>query len=118
MWLRVQLHVGKKWQNFQNLEKIQKIKKCFKHTTEHEGVIAAVHDSERYSCTHCDYKATRKGNLKQHIQSIFDGKTFQCKFCDHASKQKSHLKMHIVSVLYMKCLSAYNVILKPNQDTT
>ena len=39
-------------------------------------------------------------------------------FCDHASKQKSHLKMHIVSVLYMKCLSAYNVILKPNQDTT
>ena len=83
------------------MEKIQKIKKCFKHTTEHEGVIAAVHDSERYSCTHCDYKATRKGNLKQHIQSIFDGKTFQCKFCDHASKQNKPKGLKVAKEVLM-----------------
>ena len=35
--------------------------------------MQASHDNIRYPCDQCDYKATRKGNLIVHVDSIHKG---------------------------------------------
>ena len=32
--------------------------------------IELVHENIKYPCNHCEYKATEKGNLKTHIESV------------------------------------------------
>ena len=45
-----------------------------------------------FSCTQCDYKATRT-----HIKSVHEGQTFACTQCDYRAKWKSYLTRHIKS---------------------
>ncbi len=51
-----------------------------------------------YSCdvAGCDYKATQKGNLKTHKESVHEGVTYPCDFagCDYKATQKGSLKRH------------------------
>ena len=37
-----------------------------------------------------DYKATNKGNLKKHVESLHEGLRYYCKQCDFSNK--THLK--------------------------
>ena len=37
----------------------------------------------KFSCDQCDYKATRKGSLKTHIQSVHEKVRYSCNQCDH-----------------------------------
>ena len=55
---------------------------------------------EKFPCLYCecDYKATRKGNLQSHINSIHDGQTFPCKHCGSEFTEKGSLKTHINSI--------------------
>ena len=52
----------------------------------------------RYSCDQCDYKATQKGHLRQHIDSVHGDKQYSCDQCDLKSKWKGSLKQHIDTV--------------------
>ena len=40
----------------------------------------------------CDYKATKKGSLQQHVKFIHDGVKHNCEFCDHKATQKGSLQ--------------------------
>ena len=51
-----------------------------------------------YRCDQCEYKATQKGNLKQHIESIHENITYPCDQCEYKSTWKGNLKKHIESI--------------------
>ena len=51
----------------------------------------------KYQCQHCEYKATQRGHLKTHVQSILERKTIDCKYCDYKATQKTHLRIHFQS---------------------
>ena len=53
---------------------------------------------KRYSCDQCDYKATHKGSLKRHIESVHGDKQYPCDKCDYKTAWKGNLKTHIDSV--------------------
>ena len=52
----------------------------------------------KYICEQCDYKATKKGDLSTHINSIHKGVRFPCKKCDYKATQKGTLLRHIESI--------------------
>ena len=35
--------------------------------------MKSIHDGVKYSCEYCDFKATEKSNLQNHVKSIHDG---------------------------------------------
>ena len=45
----------------------------------------------KYPCNHCDYKATKKGNLLTHIKSKHEGVRFPCDQCDYKATWKRYL---------------------------
>ena len=45
----------------------------------------------RYICEQCDYKATQKGNLLRHIESIHEGVKCPCEQCDYKATCKESL---------------------------
>ena len=49
-------------------------------------------------CPHCDYKTTRKSNLKTHIRSIHEGHKFPCTYCEYRATTNGSLLTHIKSV--------------------
>ena len=51
----------------------------------------------KYSCKFCDYKATQKENLQQHMKSIPDRVNHSCEFCEYKATTKSHLQQHVKS---------------------
>ena len=63
--------------------------------------MQSIHDGfKKYSCEFCDYKASQKGNLQQHVQSIHVGVKYSCEFCDYKASQKGHLKQHVQSIQF------------------
>ena len=46
----------------------------------------------------CEYKATKRGNLQTHINSVHIGQKFNCPQCEHKATQRGHLQTHIKSV--------------------
>ena len=42
----------------------------------------------------CDYKATNKGNLKTHPDSLQNGVRNKCKECEYQAIEKSRIKTH------------------------
>ena len=59
--------------------------------SEHEGV--------KYSCNLCDYKASRKGNLKTHKMSVHMGIKYSCDQCDSKLTEQGSLKKHKMSLV-------------------
>ena len=47
-----------------------------------------------YSCSQCEYQATRWGNLKLHLKSKHGGKTFSCNQCEYQATTQGNLKQH------------------------
>ena len=54
--------------------------------------------SSIYKCNECDYKATQKGNLKTHQNSVHGGITYKCKECDYQATKKGNFKKHEKSI--------------------
>ena len=49
-----------------------------------------------FHCHHCDYQATDKHHLIQHIQSLHEGIKYPCPHCDYQARAKPALKKHIL----------------------
>ena len=45
--------------------------------------MKSVHDGVKHSCEFCDYMATTKSSLQQHVKSIHEGVKHSCEFCDY-----------------------------------
>ena len=45
----------------------------------------------------CDYQATKKGDLKRHIESIHEGVHYTCDQCEYKATQKGDLRKHVKS---------------------
>ena len=58
----------------------------------------SVHKGVRYLCNHCDYKAKWKSNLKTHERSVHESVKYPCNQCDYKATQKSSLKTHRMSL--------------------
>ena len=54
-----------------------------------------VHEGINYQCDQCDYKATKKINLKRHKRVVHEGIKYKCDQCD---KFISNLNQHKLSV--------------------
>ena len=55
--------------------------------------------TKSHKCPICDYTASRKGHLKQHMESVHDGKKpHKCFICDYSCSRKETLKRHIQAV--------------------
>merc|ERR1712218_631376 len=53
------------------------------------------HEGQRFPCTHCQYKATLKGDLQKYVKSIHEGQKFHCTHCQYKATEKGHLQKHI-----------------------
>ena len=47
----------------------------------------------------CEYKATEKENLKEHVESKHQGVSLACDQCGYKAPQMSNLKRHVESSL-------------------
>ena len=56
------------------------------------------HEDVQFSCDQCDYKATQKGSLKTHIDSVHGDVRYSCDQCDYKATWKGDLTRHIDSV--------------------
>ena len=69
--------------------------KCDYKATERGSLsqhIKSIHEGERYPCEKCDYKATQKGSLRQYIKSIHEGEQYPCVKCDYKATQNGSLR--------------------------
>ena len=60
--------------------------------------IQSVQERIKYSCNQCDHQATRQGDLKTHIQSVHEKIKYSCNQCDHQATTQGNLKKHIQSI--------------------
>ena len=51
--------------------------------------------SVKYPCNKCEYEATQKSSLKNHIQSKHEGVWYDCNQCDYKAKQLGILTTHV-----------------------
>ena len=58
----------------------------------------AVHQKVKYTCSICEYEATKRSSLKVHIQAVHLGVRHDCPECDTKFTMKSNLKKHIRNV--------------------
>ena len=65
------------------------------NTRQNEISVVAVQEGRRsYPCGQCNYKATHKPHLKQHIKSIHEGERYPCDQCSYKATIKSSLRRH------------------------
>ena len=57
--------------------------------------MKSVHEGHKFPCPHCEYKATKNGNLQTHIKSVHEGQKFPCPQCDYKAAWKSIVQKHI-----------------------
>ena len=58
------------------------------------------------NCDKCDFKATQKGDLNQHIESKHEGVYYRCYQCVYKSCWKGELNKHVKSKhegVHLKC---------------
>ena len=48
----------------------------------------------RANIANCNYKATQKGNLKEHQKSVHDGRKYHCNHCSYQATTNGNLKEH------------------------
>jgi hypothetical protein len=61
--------------------------------------IDNIHLGVKFDCLECDFKATQKGNLIQHVNSVHRGiRKFKCGQCESSFTTSSHLATHVQSV--------------------
>ena len=60
----------------------------------------------KHSCEFCEYEATTKSNLHQHVQSIHNGVKHSCEFCEYKFQIEKTLFTDMFSLFIMK----FNII--------
>ena len=58
---------------------------------------ASIANKTKFDCDKCDYQATFKINLKEHIESKHQGIKYDCDKCDNQATLKRNLKEHTES---------------------
>ena len=58
-----------------------------------------------FSCSHCDYNATDRSNLRRHEKSIHEGIRYECRQCEYKATRGSYLK---VAYQQMACCCMLN----------
>ena len=58
----------------------------------------SLHESVKYPCNLCKYKATLKSSLKIHEISVHESAKYQCTQCDYKFTHKNNIKQHVMSV--------------------
>ena len=51
-----------------------------------------------YPCNQCEYKATKQGHLKTHIESVHEKVKYPCNQCGKQFTQEFTRKRHVESV--------------------
>ena len=51
-----------------------------------------------YPCSQCEYKATRKRHLRDHVQSVHEGVVHPCNLCDYKTTNNRSLTKHVQSI--------------------
>ena len=61
---------------------------------------SAIHEGKKpFKCDICDYRCSRKGNMKTHVALVHEGKKpFKCDICDYSCLLKNSMKTHVESV--------------------
>ena len=59
--------------------------------------IKYAYEGVRYDCNHCDYIATRQGNLTTHTKSVHKGDKYECDQCVFSATHRGNLTRHIES---------------------
>ena len=60
--------------------------------------IESKHKGVKFSCKQCDFKASWKPSLLRHIKSFHEGVKFPCDQCEHKASQKGSLRKHIKTI--------------------
>ena len=55
------------------------------------------HLGVRFDCPKCDYNATQKGNMKNHMGAVHDGIIHACNQCKYKVSTKRYLALHMRS---------------------
>jgi uncharacterized Zn-finger protein len=75
---------------------------CLKEFVNAQGLrrhMDGVHFGVKFDCLECDYKATTKGNLTQHINTVHrEIRKYECDRCESSFTQSGNLATHIQSV--------------------
>ncbi len=56
------------------------------------------HKGKKFPCDHCEHQASRKGDLKQHIQSVHEGMKYPYSICQYQATTASSLRQHKKSI--------------------
>ena len=49
-------------------------------------------------CEQCDYKFTKKNNLRQHVKAVHEAIKHQCEYCSHKASTPNNLRQHVKSL--------------------
>ena len=60
--------------------------------------VENIHEWVKYPCSECDYEATQKNHLNEHIKFIYEGVKYSCSECEFKATAKSNLNTHIKSI--------------------
>ena len=59
-------------------------------TGDHEELVMSkmtyLGPGEGFACTDCDYRASKKGNIRCHVETRHLDLSYQCKYCDKIQK--------------------------------
>ena len=55
-----------------------------------------------FKCCYCDYTASRRQHVKQHLATHLVDKPFKCKMCDYSASQKQSLVAHALRFHYKR----------------
>jgi len=53
------------------------------------------HEGIKYPCTQCDYQAPRSDNLRKHIRNKHEGIKYPCNHCEYKAAMPYNLKVHV-----------------------
>ena len=60
-----------------------------------------MHEKVKHPCNQCDYKATEKGSLKKHIESVHEKVKYPCHQCEYKATTKGNIQRHIQKKHFM-----------------
>lgn len=69
---------------------------------EHMEGDSANEKKTNYKCCYCDYKASRRQHVKQHVATHLVDKPYKCKMCDYSASQKQSLVAHALRFHYKR----------------
>ena len=74
-----------------------KCDKVFSTPTNMRTHYRSVHGERQFPCNYCNYQATRKHVLIEHIQFKHEGKKYSCNQCDVQETTNAKLRKHLLS---------------------